>query len=93
MPKRESFPYPVCGEEVPANAKACPACGSDEKTGWSDDTVYDATEIPDDKEFDYREFLEKEGLAKSKWTPRNVFLIVVTIIVIAVIAIVFVLDR
>ena len=30
---------PNCGAEVPRNSKACPGCGSDEKTGWSE-TAY-----------------------------------------------------
>ncbi len=27
-------------------AKACPDCGSDEKTGWSEDTMYDGLDLP-----------------------------------------------
>ncbi len=34
MPK--FFRCPNCGAEVPINAKACPECGSDEETGWSE---------------------------------------------------------
>jgi uncharacterized membrane protein YvbJ len=32
-----SFTCPVCGAEVPENARACPECGSDEETGWSEE--------------------------------------------------------
>ncbi len=32
---------PNCGAEVPPSAKACPECGSDEKTGWSEKARYD----------------------------------------------------
>ncbi len=35
----EYFNCPNCGEEVPIKAKSCPGCGSDEKTGWSEDTI------------------------------------------------------
>ena len=28
---------PNCGTAVPAQAVACPECGADEDTGWSDD--------------------------------------------------------
>ncbi len=28
---------PVCGEDVPRNARACPACGADERSGWHPD--------------------------------------------------------
>ena len=36
MDQQGSFPCPICGEEVPAKAKACPSCGSCDKTGWSE---------------------------------------------------------
>jgi hypothetical protein len=31
---------------VPIKAKSCPDCGSDEKTGWSEDTIYDGLDLP-----------------------------------------------
>jgi hypothetical protein len=30
------FSCPNCGAAVPVNAKACPECGSDAETGWSE---------------------------------------------------------
>lgn len=45
--RRGSFPCPVCGERVPAGAAACRECGSDESTGWSEDTLYDGLDLPD----------------------------------------------
>jgi len=56
----EDFICPACGAEVPAKAKACPECGSDEKTGWSDDTIYDGTGIEDPEEFDYEDWKRRE---------------------------------
>ena len=50
---------PHCGAEVPANVKACPECGSDEKTGWSDRAHADRLGIPDE-EFNYDEFIKEE---------------------------------
>jgi uncharacterized membrane protein YvbJ len=50
---------PNCGAEVPPNAKACPECGSDERTGWSDRAHGDRLGLPDE-EFDYDEFVKKE---------------------------------
>ncbi len=41
------FCCPNCGAEVPIEAKACPECGSDEKTGWSEDTMYDDLDLPE----------------------------------------------
>lgn len=62
MPE-EDFVCPVCGAEVPAQAQACPECGSDEKTGWSDQTVYDNTGV---EEFDYEDWKRREGIGPKK---------------------------
>lgn len=51
---------PVCGEDVPRGAKACPECGADELSGWREDA--DGTgglDLPDE-EFNYDEFVKKE---------------------------------
>jgi hypothetical protein len=50
---------PQCGALVPPKAKACPECGSDEKTGWSDRATSQRLGLPDD-EFDYDEFVKEE---------------------------------
>lgn len=34
------FVCPNCGAEVPWGALACPECGSDEETGWSEEATY-----------------------------------------------------
>lgn len=41
------FTCPVCGEVVAADALACPGCGSDDETGWSEESAYDAADLPD----------------------------------------------
>ena len=61
---------PNCGAEVPPNAKACPECGSDEQTGWSEEAHYDGLDLPDDK-FDYDDFVKKE-FSRGKPMPRDV---------------------
>jgi hypothetical protein len=50
---------PNCGAEVPANAKACPECGSDEDTGWSEEAEAGGLDLPDET-FNYEEFVERE---------------------------------
>ena len=50
---------PNCGADVPRSAKACPECGSCEKTGWSERAAYDGAGLPDDS-FDYDEFVREE---------------------------------
>ena len=37
---------PNCGESVPAGAAACPHCGADEHTGWSEETYLDGVDLP-----------------------------------------------
>jgi len=55
---------PQCGATVPPRARACPSCGSDETTGWSDKAVADRLDLPDDS-FDYEEF------ARREWGPAQ----------------------
>lgn len=50
---------PNCGAEIPPRAKACPECGSDEKTGWSEEADTNALGLPEES-FDYDEFVQKE---------------------------------
>lgn len=51
---------PVCAEEVPPNAKACPECGADHNSGWREGAeTNDALGLPED-EFDYDEFVRQE---------------------------------
>ena len=60
---------PNCGTELSPKARACPHCGSDEKTGWSDDAHVGGLDLPDEK-FDYDEFVQNEfGGARVK--PRG----------------------
>jgi hypothetical protein len=67
----EGFICPVCGAEVPAKAAACPECGSDENTGWSENTVYDATGIEEPEEFGYEAWKRKEINGATKRTGRD----------------------
>ncbi|MBA3471301.1 MAG: hypothetical protein H0T53_16820 [Herpetosiphonaceae bacterium] len=49
------FICPHCEAKVPASARACPECGSDEQTGWSSGPaaggVFPASDHPDDLEW------------------------------------------
>ena len=60
---------PNCGAEVPRGAKACPECGSDEKTGWSETAYADNLGLPDE-EFDYDDFVKREFGGETK--PRGI---------------------
>ncbi len=62
---------PNCGADVPAKARACPACGSSEETGWSNQAAAADLGIPEDSfdynEFTAREFGGKQGRHGLKW--------------------------
>ena len=63
---------PVCGEDVPRGALACPECGADHESGWREGAeAYDGLALSEpEEEFDYDEFLEKEFGASPK--PQGV---------------------
>jgi hypothetical protein len=58
---------PNCGEDVPPNAKACPECGADETTGWSETAYTSDLDLPlSDEEFNYEEYKKREFGTASK---------------------------
>lgn len=58
---------PVCGKAVPRDARACPECGADERTGWDDEaTRYDGLDLPDP---DADEAMDKR---RSQLSPAGV---------------------
>jgi hypothetical protein len=60
--KRKSPPKvcPVCGEDVPPKALACPECGSCHNTGWKEGAeIHDGLDLPDN-EFEYESYLKRE---------------------------------
>ena len=66
---------PQCGSEVPRQARSCPECGADEKTGWSERAQAQRLDLPEDaEEFDYEEFVEEEfgDKTESPVRPKNV---------------------
>jgi hypothetical protein len=66
MAASEYVPCPACGATIKRSAKACPECGADDETGWSDRTYLDGIDLPDDDE--YEEALEREFGSAA---PRN----------------------
>jgi hypothetical protein len=36
-----------CGATIPRNARACPECGADERTGWRETSIYDSLDLPE----------------------------------------------
>jgi hypothetical protein len=65
---------PNCGAAVPERARACPECGADEQTGWSDEAQAQRLGLPDDR-FDYDEFVKEEfggRAARPQVRPRGI---------------------
>jgi hypothetical protein len=82
---------PNCGAEVPPRAKACPECGSDEKTGWSDEASSSDLDLPDE-EFSYDEFVKREfGAEAARPCHVPVWLWVIGILVLTAVVLILVL--
>ena len=80
---------PNCGAEIPRNAKACPECGSDEKTGWSKKAHADNLGLPDE-EFDYAEFVKEEfGAGRAKPHGIGWFWWVIALLLVALLLFLF----
>jgi len=63
---------PNCGAAVPPRARACPACGADETTGWSEAARYSGLDLPEET-FDYEDFLRREfGPPRGPPAPRGI---------------------
>ena len=56
---------PVCGEDVPRGALACPECGADHRSGWREDAEHEGVDLGDD-DFDYEEFASREFSSSPK---------------------------
>ncbi|MDX1952531.1 MAG: zinc-ribbon domain-containing protein [Verrucomicrobiota bacterium] len=72
---------PNCGEEVPPRAKACPGCGSDETTGWSERAHAENLGIPDDS-FDYNEYIKREFEGETRSRRNRVWVVVAAILLV-----------
>ena len=75
---------PVCDEDVPDGALACPECGADHNSGWRRDVdTYEALDLPEE-DFNYDEFVRREfgpsfrptGMKMIWWITAIVILIV-----------------
>lgn len=51
---------PVCGEDVPPRALACPECGADHNSGWREGALESDGLGLSEEEFDYDAFVKEE---------------------------------
>lgn len=81
---------PVCGEDVPRSALACPECGADDRSGWREDELaYDGTGSSEN-DFDYDRFVEEEFGSPVKPRGLSTFWWVAGIVVILTLAFVLI---
>jgi uncharacterized membrane protein YvbJ len=81
---------PNCHAELPPRARACPECGADEQTGWSEKARSDDLGIPDDS-FDYDEFIDREFQGKAPKRKMQIFWTAVAVLVLILFILGFVL--
>lgn len=87
MPANSTFPCPVCGEDVPAKAKACPSCGACDKSGWKEGAGdEDGLDLPGDS-FDYEKFTEEEFGQPRKRRGKEKFVWITALILVILMAI------
>ena len=81
---------PVCGEDVPRAASACPECGADHTSGWREDAeAYDAVDLPDE-DFSYDEFVKQEfGSSPKPAAMKTLWWITAILVIVAFIVIYF----
>lgn len=61
---------PVCGDDVPRNALACPECGADHNSGWRTDADAHDALGESTEDFNYEEFVRNEFGSSIK--PRGI---------------------
>lgn len=79
---------PVCGEDVPRGALACPECGADHNSGWREDAdTYDGVDLPDD-DFKHGDFVKQEFGSQAKpagiktvWWIAGIILIIAFLLI------------
>ena len=81
---------PVCGEDVPPDALACPECGADHTSGWREDAAtYDGLELPDD-DFNYDAFVKRQfGFQVKPPGLKTIWWIVAIAIIVALVLYLF----
>jgi len=56
-----------CGAAIPPKAKACPECGADERTGWSEQSIYDNLDLPEEEETQTKDTRSRQKREGHRW--------------------------
>jgi len=80
---------PVCGEDVPRTALACPECGADHNSGWRENAeAYDGLDLPDE-DFNYEQYVNQEFESFRRPAIKKVWWITAILVIAAFIVIYF----
>lgn len=85
---------PVCGEDVPSRALACPECGADHNSGWREEAeTYGGLDLPDE-DFNYDKFVHEEfGSSFKPAGMKTIWWVTAILIVVASVALYFLTSR
>jgi hypothetical protein len=85
---------PVCDQDVPRDALACPECGADHNSGWREDAeAYEALDLPDE-DFDYDQFVREEfGSSIKPAGIKTIWWLTAILIIIGSVAVYFLAAR
>ena len=79
--RRATATCPQCGEEFPAGRLACPHCGSDRQTGWSEGHDFHAFDDDDYHEV-VAEIEGRDDLASPKWRRRKRLVMITGLVIV-----------
>jgi predicted nucleic acid-binding Zn ribbon protein len=72
-----------CGAAIPPNARACPECGADERTGWAEQDIYDGLDLPDDEETQKRDTRSRQKRQTNRWFWLYVAIVLLLLLTLA----------
>ncbi len=84
---------PICGEDVPPNAMACPECGADHNSGWRPDADSYGLIGEAEEDFDYDEFVRSEFGSSPRPAGISVIWWVTALVLLVALAMLYFLGR
>ena len=75
----DTFVCPICGAEVKVGTPSCLNCGSDDDTGWSEETLYDGLDLHETTD-EYVQFERRKKISRLFTGSVAFFLLFIFII-------------
>ena len=76
-----------CGAPIPRNARACPACGADERTGWAEQSIYDGLDLPEDDTEREQSTLSRQHRQSGQWLWWFVGVFLILMLILAILGV------